>query len=72
MGLADKIGLLREGYAADITVFDYNTIADTATYEQANAAPVGIDYVFVNREQVLDRGKITDNRPGRFYRKQVS
>ncbi len=68
MGLGGKIGLLREGYAADITVFDYNTIADTATYQQANTAPLGIDYVFVNGELVLDHGKITDTRPGQFYR----
>ncbi|MCK9526431.1 MAG: D-aminoacylase [Limnochordia bacterium] len=68
MGLGDKIGLLREGYAADITVFDYNTIADTATYQQANTAPLGIDYVFVNGELVLDHGKTTDARPGQFYR----
>ncbi len=68
MGLGDRIGYLREGYAADITVFDYDTVADTATYRQAWLAPVGIDYVFVNGELVLDHGKITDMRPGRFYR----
>lgn len=68
MGLGNRIGYLREGYAADITVFDYNTVADTATYQQACLAPVGIDYVFVNGELVLDHGKITDMRPGRVYR----
>lgn len=68
MGLDDKIGLLREGYAADITVFDYDTIADTATYQQANSAPLGIDYVFVNGELVLDHGKVTDKRPGKLYK----
>ena len=68
MGLGNRIGYLREGYAADITVFDYNSVADTATYQQACLAPVGIDYVFVNGELVLDHGKITDMRPGRVYR----
>jgi N-acyl-D-amino-acid deacylase len=68
IGLDNKIGYLREGYTADITVFDYNTIADTATYHRPNLAPVGIDYVFVNGELVLDHGKVTNMRPGRVYR----
>ncbi len=51
-----------------MTVFDYNTVADTATYQQAWLPPVGIDDVFVNGELVLDRGRNTDARPGRVYR----
>ncbi len=68
IGLDNKIGYLRQGYAADITIFDYKTVADTATYEKANLKPVGIDYVFVNGELVLDHGQVTDERPGRVYR----
>lgn len=46
-GLRDR-GFIREGFAADIAVFDASTIADRATFENPTAAPVGIDAVFVN------------------------
>ena len=69
MGLGERIGSLKPGYAGDIVVFDPYTIADKATYQEPWLSPVGIDYVWVNGELALDNGKITGNRPGRFYRK---
>ena len=67
LGIKDR-GLLREGYYADIVVFDPETIVDKATYDEPHQYSVGIAYVFVNGEAVLDEGKITDRRPGMVIR----
>jgi dihydroorotase/N-acyl-D-amino-acid deacylase len=61
-------GLLREGFYADITVFDADTIVDTATYEKPHQIAKGIYTVVVNGEIVVDNGKITDARPGMVVR----
>jgi N-acyl-D-amino-acid deacylase len=63
MGLSDR-GVLREGLRADITVFDYDKLDDRASFKQPNVSPVGIDYVLVNGQLVLDEGKVTPARPG--------
>jgi N-acyl-D-aspartate/D-glutamate deacylase len=57
-------GVIKEGCWADVVIFDYNTIQDRATYEQPFVFPVGIDYVLVNGQVVIDRGKHTGARPG--------
>jgi N-acyl-D-aspartate/D-glutamate deacylase len=62
--LADR-GLLKEGYWADIIVFDPNSVADTATFENPKQYPRGIDYVLVNGTVVIDSGDHTGARPGR-------
>ncbi len=67
VGLVDR-GLLRPGMAADITVFDPETVADRATFEQPHQPSVGFAYVFVNGQKVLDHGKLTAARPGRGLR----
>lgn len=67
MGLSDR-GLIREGLAADILVFDLEAIEDTATWDEPTAKPVGIDYVIVNGELVLDAGKHTGATPGEVLR----
>jgi len=64
LGLKDR-GLLREGYWADIVVFDPDTVADMATYENPKQYPKGIDYVLVNGAIVIDKGHHTGARPGR-------
>jgi len=53
LGLTDR-GMLREGMRADITVFDRNTIIDTATFEQPHQYPQGIAYVIVNGQVCLE------------------
>jgi N-acyl-D-aspartate/D-glutamate deacylase len=65
MRLADR-GLLRPGMAADITVFDPARVIDRATFEAPLRYPEGIDWVVVNGQIVLDQGKLTEARPGRF------
>jgi N-acyl-D-aspartate/D-glutamate deacylase len=57
--------MLREGYWADIVVFDPDTVADMATYENPKQYPKGIDYVLVNGAVVIDNGRDTGARPGR-------
>jgi N-acyl-D-aspartate/D-glutamate deacylase len=64
MRLNDR-GLIREGLWADLVVFDVATIQDRATYEQPRLAPEGIDWVIVNGQLVIERGKHTGARPGR-------
>jgi len=61
-------GLLRPGMAADITVFDPKTVRDLATYEDPLRYSEGIEYVVVNGKVVLDAGKMTSERPGRFMK----
>jgi N-acyl-D-amino-acid deacylase len=67
LGIRDR-GLLREGYYADVVVFDPETIRDLATYEKPHQFAQGISYVLVNGEVVLNQGRITDARPGMVVR----
>jgi N-acyl-D-aspartate/D-glutamate deacylase len=67
VGIADR-GLLRPGMAADITVFDPETVSDRATFERPHQPSVGITYVLVNGQIVLRRGELTSSRPGRGLR----
>ena len=50
-------GLLKEGYAADIIVFDENVVNDKATFENPHQFSVGFNYVLVNGQLVIDEGK---------------
>ncbi|HYX27185.1 MAG TPA: amidohydrolase family protein, partial [Pyrinomonadaceae bacterium] len=61
-------GLLREGYFADITIFDPRTVIDRATFEEPNQYPVGINYVIVNGQIEVDNGKRTLLNSGRVVR----
>jgi N-acyl-D-amino-acid deacylase len=69
LGLTDR-GLVAPGKAADIVVFDPATIADKGTKTHAAQSPVGISYVLVNGQVVLDHGKMTGARPGLGLRRQ--
>jgi N-acyl-D-amino-acid deacylase len=61
----DHRGLLKEGYFADVVVFDPKTIADKATYEAPHQYAVGMKQVFVNGVQVIKNGEHTGAKPGR-------
>ncbi len=70
---ADKInivdrGRIQVGLAADITVFDPKTIADRATFVQPHQYAVGVSYVIVNGQVVLDKGVHTGALPGHVLR----
>ena len=60
----DRRGLLKEGFAADVVVFDPNTIRDAATFEQPHQYAEGIPYVVVNGTVVVKKGEHTRARPG--------
>ncbi len=67
VGLKQR-GLLREGYFADITIFDPKTVIDRATFEEPNQYPVGINYVIVNGQIEVDNGQRTPANSGRVLR----
>ncbi|MDQ3279722.1 MAG: amidohydrolase family protein, partial [Bacteroidota bacterium] len=62
-GLKDR-GLLREGMAADVVVFDEKEVADLSTYEKPHAYSKGFRYVVVNGQLVVEEGKHTGTRSG--------
>ena len=61
-------GLLREGFYADIALFDPNTVGDRATFEDPHQISVGMFYVFVNGIAVVKEGKHTGAKPGHIVR----
>jgi N-acyl-D-amino-acid deacylase len=61
-------GLIREGYFADITIFDPKTVIDRATFEEPNQYPVGINFVIVNGQIEVDKGQRTPALAGRVLR----
>jgi len=65
--LVDR-GLLKEGYLADITVFDPKTIQDVATYTAPSQVSKGVKYVFVNGQLEFEDGKLTGTTSGRVLR----
>jgi len=67
MGLRER-GLVREGFFADLAVFDPNTVRDRATFENSAALSEGVRYVLVNGRFTLDEGRLTSERPGRPLR----
>ena len=68
LGLTDR-GLLHDGFAADLVVFDADRVRSNATYEQPRRYPDGIEYVVVNGELVVDGGVHTGALPGRALRR---
>lgn len=66
-GLVDR-GELRVGAFADLVVFDPDTIADRATYDEPTEPPIGIRAVFVNGQLAVDRGQFTGVRAGAVLR----
>ncbi|HXT25253.1 MAG TPA: D-alanyl-D-alanine carboxypeptidase/D-alanyl-D-alanine-endopeptidase [Candidatus Eisenbacteria bacterium] len=61
-------GLLKEGYFADVTIFDPSTIEDVATYTASSQVSKGIKYVFVNGQLEFEDGKLTGVTSGRALR----
>jgi N-acyl-D-amino-acid deacylase len=68
LGLTDR-GVLRDGYWADVVVFDPATVRSNATYDDPRQFPTGIDVVIVNGEIVVDDGVHTGALPGRAIRR---
>jgi N-acyl-D-amino-acid deacylase len=67
LGLADR-GEIRDGAKADLVVFNSATVDTAATFDDPMQYPVGIDYVCVNGQLVIDNGRHTGALPGRALR----
>jgi N-acyl-D-amino-acid deacylase len=64
LGLKDR-GQLREGFAADLAIFNPATITETNSWEKTKSYAKGVEYVLVNGVLVIDKGEHTGARPGR-------
>jgi N-acyl-D-aspartate/D-glutamate deacylase len=64
----EKRGLLKPGYAADVTIFDPATVADTATFEKPHSFASGVPYVLVNGVVVVRKGLQTGALAGQTLR----
>jgi N-acyl-D-amino-acid deacylase len=63
LGLRDR-GMIREGFHADLVVFDPETIKDTATFFEPHQYADGIEYVLVNGAFVVENGELTWKKSG--------
>jgi N-acyl-D-amino-acid deacylase len=64
LGLNDR-GRIKKGLAADIVIFNPETVIDKATYTEPHQFPDGINYVLVNGKIVVKDGKHTGAKPGK-------
>lgn len=75
LGLANRSqvtiprGLIREGYAADLLIFDPQNVRDTATFENPHTYAEGFDWVFVNGTAVIEEGERNDRLPAGVIRR---
>jgi len=67
-GFRDR-GLIREGFAADLVLFDPVRVADKATFQQPHQYSEGFDFVLVNGSVAVEDGKLTEARGGRVLRR---
>jgi N-acyl-D-amino-acid deacylase len=66
-GIKDR-GRIAKGLAADLVVFDPETVADRSTWNDPIEPPVGVDWVLVNGVPVVEEGGLTGAVPGRVLR----
>lgn len=64
-------GMIREGMAADLLLFDPAKVQDMSTYQEPHQYTVGFDYILVNGVIMGEEGKLTDHRGGRVLRHQA-
>ena len=67
MGLTRR-GRVAPGFAADLVVFDADTVSDTATFDSPHSYPTGIPHVAVNGVMVIEDGRFTGQTPGKVIR----
>ncbi|MCY3595027.1 MAG: D-aminoacylase [Bacteroidetes bacterium] len=67
----NRRGMLKQGYFADIAIFDPQRIQDHATFEDPHQLATGMHYVFINGTMVLDQGEHTGVMPGRVVRRST-
>lgn len=69
-GLAER-GLVREGYWADLVLFDPDTVRDVATFTDPQQPAAGIVAVWVNGHLSYREGAVQPRRAGRFLRRAL-
>ncbi|WP_153126794.1 N-acyl-D-amino-acid deacylase family protein [Peribacillus tepidiphilus] len=69
IGLQDR-GIIREGLAADIVIFNPDTVIDKATYENSRQSPEGINYVIVNGQIIKDLHQTFPKPAGKVIRRK--
>jgi N-acyl-D-aspartate/D-glutamate deacylase len=67
LGLRDR-GQVREGFAADLAIFDPERVRETNSFEKPKSYAEGVPFVVVNGVVVIDNGEHTGARPGRVLR----
>ena len=65
-----KRGLIKEGYIADLVIFNPDTVCDQATFSEPHQYATGIAHVLVSGEFVVKDGVQTETRPGKVLRSQ--
>jgi N-acyl-D-amino-acid deacylase len=68
LGLQDR-GFIREGYKADLVLFDHESVADRSTFESPRLPASGFEYVWINGIPTLEKGERTNFAPGKGIRK---
>jgi N-acyl-D-aspartate/D-glutamate deacylase len=61
-------GYIKQGYFADLVVFDPKVLRDTATFDQPHQFAAGVQYLFVNGTLAIDRAQYTEKLAGRVLR----
>lgn len=69
LGITSR-GLLRQGYFADVAVFDPASIQDHATFDKPRQTATGVSEVFVNGVEVVHNGEHTGAEPGRAVKRE--
>jgi N-acyl-D-amino-acid deacylase len=67
LGLKER-GLIRQGMKADVVIFEPDRVIDQATMSSPHTEPVGIQYVFVNGQPVVESGRVMNSLPGEVLR----
>ena len=70
MGIYPKRGVIREGSAADLVLFDPLRIKDMSTFEEPKLRAAGIRWVLVNGVMAMEEGRLTGVRGGRTLRRR--
>jgi N-acyl-D-aspartate/D-glutamate deacylase len=63
-------GIIKEGFAADLLIFDPKYVRDTATFENPHQLAEGFDWVFVNGVAVIENGDLNERLPGGVIRRR--
>jgi len=62
-------GLIKEGYDADIVIFNYDSIIDKATFQDPQVKPEGIEYVVIDGKVAVKNGESVNNTIGKFIKR---